>query len=220
MRTLAPLALLLCLSSSALASPVAKHAPAESPATPAEYIDLAMLEAENAQAWRDYLTERRSVQLQRLKAYADDGVFPVNQEVPGLANLFMDEQGRRCAMAHLIWEDGQQNLVKVYASIDNDVLLGEVTDGPLLDWILTSGLTQEEAAFIQEPDFEVSASLELPVQEMLIAQEQARLRQHFSAAAKQVEVYGARSLDAAMEALGDRVLTPPPSSTTQAPDAA
>lgn len=123
-------------------------------------------------------------------------------------------------MAHLIWEDGEQDLVRLSAATQNGVLLGDVSEGPLLDWMLTSGLTQAEAAFIQGPDFQVNFQLPQEIQVELITQEQARLREHFTAAAAQVEVYGETSLDAALKALGDRVQQPPPTRTTQAPGAA
>ena len=212
MRHLTALFFLASLSSTALAGPFSKESrvnlePANSPALQEE---LAEAEADYSEAWRAYLTERRALQVERLTAYADDGVFPVNTSEPGLVNLFMDEEGRRCAMAHLIWEDGEKNLVKVYASIDNDVRLGEITDGGLFDWMLTSGLTQQEAAFIQVPDFRVGPQLPLATQEQLITMEQQRLRQHFTAAILQVEHYSEHSVDAALLRLGDKVLSPPP----------
>ena len=221
MRQLTSLFLLLTLSSTAAAGPFSKAAKveAEPSASPAAYVDPITLEADYSDAWRAYLTERRALQVERLTAYADEGVFPINANVPGLANLFMDEQGRRCAMAHLIWEDGEENLVKVYAAVDNDVRLGEVTEGALLDWMLTSGLTQQEAAFIQVPDFQVRQDLPVFTQEQLITMEQQRLRQHFASAVQQVEQYSEQSMEAALERLGERVQTPPPAWTPAAPEA-
>ena len=219
MRQLTTLVLLLSLSTAAAAGPFSKRAEriAERNATPVAQVDEV---ADYSDAWRAYLGERREVQLERLNAYAADGVFPVNTQIEGLTNLFMDGEGRRCAMAHLIWEDGEQDVVNHYAATNNGVLLGEVTDGPLHDWMLTSGLTQTEAAFIQGPDFQVNFILPQEIQLQLVDQEQERLRAHFAAAALQVEVYGDTSLDAAVQALGDRVQQPPPSSADSVADAA
>ena len=165
----------------------------------------------HTEAWRAYLEVRRATQLANLRAYAEAGSFPVNDDQPGLLNIFMDEEGRRCAMANLIWEDGEAALVRRTARTDNAVLLGEVTEGPLLDWILESGLTQEEVAFIQEPDFFIGRELPMLTQEQLISSEQQRLRAHFLAAAGQLEAYGGESIEVALDRLGaERLASAPP----------
>ena len=43
------------------------------------------------------------------------------------------------------------DLVKQVAEQNNFIRLGDVKQGPLMDWILTSGLTQDEIVAIQEP---------------------------------------------------------------------
>ena len=200
--------LALLFAALALPSLAAANAPRD-----AGYIsvDPVTLEADYSDAWGAYLAERRAMQVERLRAYAEAGVFPRNTSTPGLANVFMDKDGRRCGMAHLMWEDGYDNLVKVTAAVHNDVELGDVTDGKLLDWMLTSGLTQAEVAFIQEPDFQLEVMLEPVLREQLVAAEDARLRNHFLTSALQLEAYGAASLEAAVEALGERTSEPPPS---------
>jgi len=161
---------------------------------------------DHTDAWRSYLTDRRNQQIARLEAYADAGVFPLNNDSPGLVNIFMDEEGRRCAMANLIWQDGNRGLVKRTARTNNALLLGEVEDGPLMDWILTSGLTQDEVAFVQEPDFFIRDDFQVKEdRQLLVAAEQTRLRAHFAAAAQQLKAYGPMSIEEAIDALGDRV---------------
>jgi hypothetical protein len=51
----------------------------------------------------------------------------------------------------MIDRDGQHDLVMKTAATSNQIRLLDVTDGPLLDWILTSGLTLEEIDLIQAP---------------------------------------------------------------------
>lgn len=184
-------------------------APASAKTTMTINIDSLAEQVDHAEAWRAHLAAQRAVHIDRLRAYADAGTFPLNDETPGLLNIFVDEQGRRCAMANLIWLDGERALVSATARTHNGIRLGEVTDGPLMDWITTSGLTREEVAFVQEPDFFISQDLPVIDQEMLIAAEQARLSSHFSAAADQLELYSADSIAVALERLGDRIEQPP-----------
>jgi len=170
-----------------------------------------LIDNDHTEDWRAYLTARRAVQKQRLTAYANARVFPINNETYGMANLFLDDEGRPCAMAHLIWQDGDQKLVRKTARTDNALLLGNVTDGALMEWMLVSGLTQDEAAFIQEPDFYIGDLLPSGEHQMLLDAEADRLQSHFLAAAAQLEAYEETSLDNAIKALGNRVYTAPPS---------
>jgi hypothetical protein len=65
--------------------------------------------------------------------------------------MFRDDDGRLCAVANLIHADGRDDLVDDVAAHDNDLQIADVHDGPLYDWVLDSGLTQEELARIQLP---------------------------------------------------------------------
>lgn len=56
-----------------------------------------------------------------------------------------------CAAATMIDKDGQHDLVAATAKSNNFIRLQNITEGPLLDWILTSGFTIEEIDRIQEP---------------------------------------------------------------------
>ena len=71
----------------------------------------------------------------------------------------MDADGHLCAAATMIDKDGKHELVDDVAKANNYQRLMDVTEGPLLDWILTSGFTIEEIDRIQapmiEPDFPV-----------------------------------------------------------------
>ncbi len=100
---------------------------------------------------RAELSAARKANLQRLEAYALEGAFPRNREQPGLLNVFQDKEGHLCAVANLINLDGHQGLIASTAATDNFIVLASVTEGPLLEWILDSGFTQEEIGMIQVP---------------------------------------------------------------------
>jgi hypothetical protein len=102
---------------------------------------------------QDRLAARRTLNLERLHAYALLGQFPINDVRPGMLNVFIDSAGHICAAANLIHLDGHKDLVKSTAKKTNYIVLADVKQGPLMDWMLTSGFTQEEIALIQEPYF-------------------------------------------------------------------
>ena len=52
-------------------------------------------------------------------------------------------------MAHLINESGYRDLVTRVARDNNFVYINDIKEGPVIDWIKQSGLTQAEAAQIQ-----------------------------------------------------------------------
>src|SRR5262249_3078540 len=62
-----------------------------------------------------------------------------------------DADGRYCAVANLIHVDGRDDLVESTVREHNDLAIHDVHDGPIMDWILESGLTQEELERIQFP---------------------------------------------------------------------
>jgi hypothetical protein len=97
------------------------------------------------------LAARRAQNLARFHAYRTGGVYPHDFLAKTTLNVWRDVDGHLCAAATIIDRDGQHALVSEIAARANYVKLGEVTSGPLLDWILTSGFTQVELATIQEP---------------------------------------------------------------------
>lgn len=105
----------------------------------------------DAASVRAQLAEHRKQQIERLEAYSQEGIFPRNTTSPGPIHMFKDPDGRRCAVANLVHLDGHDDVVDDYATRQNDVVVADVTSGPLADWILTSGLTREEIAAIQAP---------------------------------------------------------------------
>lgn len=100
---------------------------------------------------RAKLASNRAANLARFRAYQAKGVFPSNVYSNKKLNVWLDEDGNYCAAATIIQMSGNDDLVVMTAEQDNFIKLGAVKSGPLMDWILTSGLTQAEIAAIQEP---------------------------------------------------------------------
>ena len=97
------------------------------------------------------LTKNRAANLARFRAYQKRGVFPSNTFEDKKLNVWRDADGHLCAAATIIKASGQDELVDRVADQSNFIRLADVKQGPLMNWILTSGLTQEEIAAIQEP---------------------------------------------------------------------
>jgi hypothetical protein len=94
------------------------------------------------------LAKQRALQLQRLREYRLAGKF-ASDDQGRPASVFRDAQGRLCPMAHLIAASGRMDLVDQVVRENNRLQLADVKDGPLWDWMLTSGLTREEIIRIQ-----------------------------------------------------------------------
>ncbi len=97
------------------------------------------------------LAARRAHNLAAFRAYRKAGVYPHNFVRPGPLNVWDDRDGHLCAAATMIDKDGQHALVMKTATDNNAIRLLDVTSGPLMDWILTSGFTLEEIDRIQAP---------------------------------------------------------------------
>jgi hypothetical protein len=95
----------------------------------------------------------RAARIEALRAYRDAGRFPKNHRVGARVPIFVDAEGTRCAMAHLIASTGRpedQALVEAVARARNLATISELADTPrLLAWLETHGLTVAEAAAIQ-----------------------------------------------------------------------
>lgn len=183
--------------------------------------------------WRTYLSHQRELQLQRLRAYTDREQYALNDS-DGLRFVWRDRQGRLCAMANLVNESGRHDLVEEVASGENDLQLATVTDGPLYDWMLTSGLLQEEAQLVQEPDFSVRAAqgskftnpsiVDDPARSGVarpvpadpfgdtarVAWEIRRKHAHLESAIERLSMDAPDSVETALDRLGDRIDAPPP----------
>ncbi|MCA8957885.1 MAG: HEAT repeat domain-containing protein [Planctomycetes bacterium] len=100
------------------------------------------------------LAAARTQNLARLHTYTQCGRFPRNTYVPTQRTpFFVDDAGTRCAVGELMWHAGARPAVRAIAAADNHVKVMDVRSGPLVDWVLASGLTQEECAQVQ-PTYE------------------------------------------------------------------
>jgi hypothetical protein len=94
------------------------------------------------------LAARRAQMIGWLHDYAQAGEFPT--DIAGMpASMFIGENGARCPMAELIHKSGRDDLVAAVAKDNNFVRLADVHEGPLHDWMLSSGLTMDEINMIQ-----------------------------------------------------------------------
>jgi hypothetical protein len=93
------------------------------------------------------LAVRRAHLIAWLHDYRVAGVFPSDGTRP--ISVFVDDRGVRCPMAEMIHMSGRDDLVEAVHRENNTVRLANVHSGPLFDWMLASGLTQEEAVLVQ-----------------------------------------------------------------------
>jgi len=94
------------------------------------------------------LAGRRAQLVGWLHDYRMAGVYP--KDAAGhAASVFVDGSGIRCPMAELVHESGRDDLVEAVRRENNTVRLADVHAGALFDWMLASGLTQEEIAMVQ-----------------------------------------------------------------------
>lgn len=149
---------------------------------------------------RAKLALARTANLARFRAYQQSGVFPSNTFDARKLNVWMDAEGHLCAAATIINASGQSALVQQVAEQTNFIRLADVKQGPLMDWILTSGLTQDEIAAIQEPFMPVMGE-DPGVDPGLRAAETMRLLKKYKTVTAMIVKNQKTSLDRATERL-------------------
>jgi hypothetical protein len=158
-------------------------------------------------AVRSALVKARAENLASFRTYQARGVFPSNSYKRGKLNVWLDEDGHFCAAATIIKMSGEDALVTKVAEQNNFIRLADVQQGPLMDWIMTSGFTQAEIAMIQEPFRPVvrePALAPMPpilVDNKLRKAEDARLRATYKKVDKQLVKSAKASLDKATDLL-------------------
>jgi hypothetical protein len=155
------------------------------------------------QTVRTKLAAQRAANLARFRAYQQGGVFPSNTFDTRKLNVWMDADGHLCAAATIINASGQTDLVQQVAEQTNFIRLAAVKQGPLMDWILTSGLTQDEIAAIQEPFMPVTRQ-QPEIDPKLRAAETARLIKKYKAVDAMIVRNAKKSLDLAVDRLMKR----------------
>jgi hypothetical protein len=157
---------------------------------------------------RAALVQARSRNLAAFRAYQKKGVFPSNTMKAKKLNVWLDADGHFCAAATIIQASGQDDLVNKVAEQNNFIRLADVKQGPLMDWILTSGFTQDEIAAIQEPFMPVMREpTPEPVAPILVdadlrKAEDARLLARY----KQVDKQIVKNADASLDKATDRLM--------------
>ena len=149
---------------------------------------------------RAALAKARAANLARFRAYQQAGVFPSNTFQGKKLNVWLDEAGHFCAAATIIRASGQTELADRVAAQTNFIRLATVKQGPLMDWILTSGLTQQEIAAIQEPFMPVMREPHV-VEPDLRQAEDARLRARYRKVDAMIVKHQKKSLDLAVDRL-------------------
>lgn len=160
-------------------------------------------------AVRSKLASARAKNLARFRAYQRKGVFPSNTYLRGSLNVWIDEDGHLCAAATIIQASGHGALVRRVAEDDNFIRLGNVTSGPLLDWILTSGLTQAEIAAIQEPFMGVDGGMREPQPLVVDKSRRAEEDRRLAAKYRQVDASIAKASRSSLDAATDRLMANP-----------
>ena len=156
---------------------------------------------------RAALAKARATNLAAFRVYQKKGVFPSNTFTDGKLNVWLDTDGNFCAAATIIKMSGMDALVNKVAEQNNFIRLADVRQGPLMDWILTSGLTQDEIAAIQEPfmpvvdDPVMEPSQPILVDANLRKAEDARLRAKYKMVDRMIAKNAKKSLDLATDRL-------------------
>jgi len=108
----------------------------------------------------------RQTNLDLLAAYRRRGVFPRNRVQQASTPVFVDNDDRECAVAHLMLRSGQEELVERVRSGANLARVRELASPELINWAGESGLSLGDLARIQprypgdlDPNFEASVRL-------------------------------------------------------------
>jgi hypothetical protein len=94
------------------------------------------------------LAGRRVQMLGWLHEYIVRAEYPTDGDGLPISEL-IDERGVRCPMAELMHRDGRDDLVAWGARTNNHVRLADVNDGPLADWMASTGLSRVEIDLVQ-----------------------------------------------------------------------
>jgi hypothetical protein len=92
----------------------------------------------------------RQLLLRELAVYRKRGRFPKNHGLVEPTPSFVDAEGSRCAVAHLLEASGEGALVQRIAHRRNHARVADLVDeARLVAWLDVAGLSLEEAALIQ-----------------------------------------------------------------------
>ena len=150
---------------------------------------------------RAALEQARSESISAFQVYMTNQIYPSNTSAPGKLNVWRDADGHYCAAATIIRTSGRFAISEGVASSNNNLRLINVKDGVLMDWILTSGLTQQEIDRIQEPFMDVREDRQATIDRDKKVAETARLVKTYKATYAALEKNEKASLDIAVNRL-------------------
>ncbi len=112
---------------------------------------LEMLEANGGAGLSAAQRSARAERIADLRKYALRGQFPKNRDFHDrMMPYFVDAAGTRCAVAHLVEQSGDADLVRKIVRNRNNQLVPELAQEPrLVAWLETQGITLAEATRIQ-----------------------------------------------------------------------
>jgi hypothetical protein len=164
---------------------------------------------------RAALVEARAQNLASFRTYWKGGIYPSNVYTKKLLNVWRDEDGHFCAAATIMVKSGNEALAIKHSDDNNFIRLADVEQGPVMDWILTTGFTQEELVSIQKPFMGVAkrpiapsqpVAMPLPpvkpaIDARLRKAETARLLAKYKVVDKQLTAKQKKSLELAVDRL-------------------
>jgi hypothetical protein len=167
------------------------------------------------EAVRAALVKARTRNLASFRTYWNGRVYPSNVYTDNLLNVWRDEDGHFCAAATIMVKSGNAALAIQLAEENNFIRLADVEQGPVMDWILTSGFTQQELVSIQKPFMGVSKRPVAPSETQPVAAkpvvdarlrkaETARLLATYKVVDKQLAAKQRKSLELAVDRLMER----------------
>lgn len=118
------------------------------------------------------LRQMRQATLDHLHNYGKRGIFPRNFEFPNQHRpVFIDPSGHTCAVAQLMIDSGAGSQAALISKRANFAYIREMDFPELNDWVTSSGLSRDEAAWIQPsyPDYSLTVISRLPYQIVLIS---------------------------------------------------
>jgi hypothetical protein len=146
------------------------------------------------------LAARRAQMLGWLHDYTVAGAYPTDA-FGRPASVFVDDQGVRCPMAELVHKSGRDDLVEAVHRESNAVRLADVHAGPLHDWMLSSGLTEDEIALVQGAANIDMRWMETQPMELQLAEGRAQVRGKLETAEMALRQNTAHGLDVALSRL-------------------
>lgn len=186
--------ILASLSFSLTACAAAQAHPTQVPVTPISQVEKAPETKLDRAAVRAKLAERRANTIRNFIAYRDAMIYPMN-ELPGggFRHVWFDSQGNLCAAATLISKDWGKDATIRAGSADKEMKMADVKSGPILDWLLTSGMTRAEIVAIQVPGWQYEPTAR--------DQEVNRLYQIYVDVERQIKSLAEQNLDLATDEL-------------------